>query len=357
MSQILNTVVNMEVHVAIDLVLPKYHDEVDLDVIKRNNDLEKMPQIIFLKNFGIQSSWTIVLMLFNLPAIFFLLTKKIKKEVEFIYIRSNLFLLLAMVAVLFRVPLFYEIHRKPLSSKEQFRDNAVSKMATGIVVISDHLRINYLPYKKKILVAHDGVSLKRFSRTLEKREARERLGLAPEKNLSVYAGTVSKLKGIDFLLVAASLLPEVDFLLVGPFSAEWQNEKFPSNIKLLGKKEQKDIPILLQAADVLLLPHPKGEYSQSPMKLFEYMASGVPIVASRLPSISEVLNDKNAILVEAENGEAIASGITKIISDNKLAQALAEKAYDDVQNYTWEKRGIAVAEFIKKTMRETNLTN
>ena len=285
MSQILNTMVNMETHVVVDLVLPKYHSEAGLDVIKRKHDLEKMPQIIFLKNFGIRNQGTMASIMFNLPAIFFLLTKKIKKEVKFIYIRSSLFLPLAVAAALLRVPLFYEIHRKPLSSKEQFRDNLVSKMATGIIVISDHLRVNYLPYKKNILVAHDGVSLQRFGHTLDKQEARKQFGLAPDKNLSVYAGTVSKLKGIDYLIEAARLLPEVDFLLAGPFSVEFQNKGFSPNIKFLGKKEQKDIAVLLQAADVLLLPHPKGEYSQSPMKLFEYMASGTPIVASRLPSI------------------------------------------------------------------------
>ncbi|MBI2673867.1 MAG: glycosyltransferase family 4 protein [Candidatus Zambryskibacteria bacterium] len=350
MSQILQTVDNITDPVILELVMPYYHEILDLETIKRNNGLKKEPRVMFLKNFGIQSSGTMALILFNLPAIFFLLTKKIKKEVEFIYIRSNLFLPLAFSAYLLRVPIFLEIHRNPLSFGESIRDKAMSRIVTGMIVISDYLRVHYLSYGKKILVAHDAVSLERFGRTLGKEEARKKLGLALKKKISVYAGTVRKLKGVDYLVEAAKRLPEVDFLLVGPVSEEFQNQSFPSNIKLLGKKDQEDIPSLLQAADVLLLPHPKSEYSQSPMKLFEYMASGVPIVASRLPSISEVLNDRNAILVEAENGKALANGIAKAINDIKLSQTLAQQAYNDVQNYTWEKRGIAIAEFIKENI-------
>ncbi len=350
MSQILNTIVNIETHMAINLVLPKYHGEADLDVVKRNNDLDKMSQITFLKNFGIQSSGTFAMILFNIPAILFLCVKKIKKEVDFLYIRSNLFLPLALVARLLFVPIFYEIHRKPLGFGEQIRENIICPFVSGMIVISGYLAEHYRLYRKKIIVAHDGVSLRRFGQTVGRNEARKQLGLDMHKSIALYAGTVRKLKGLDYLIEAAVVLPEVDFLLVGPVEQGYQNKTHNSNIKFMGKKEQKDLPILLQAADVLVIPHPRGEYSQSPMKLFEYMASRRPIVASRLPSISEVLNDKNAILVEAESGEAIARGIERVLSDGHHSRTIAEKAYDDVQNYTWEKRGTAIAEFIKETI-------
>ncbi len=348
MSQILQTVDNITGSVVLDLVMPDYHEVLDLETIKRNNNLKKEPRVIFLNNFGIRSSGTIALILFNLPAIFFLLNKKIKKEVDFLYIRSNLFLPLALVARLLFVPIFYEIHRKPLGFGEHIREKIICPLVSGMIVISGYLAEHYQPYKKKILVAHDSVSLERFGQVIEKNEARRQFGLDMRKSIVLYAGTVRKLKGLDYLIEAAIVLPEVDFLLVGPVEEEYQSKTYNSNIKFLGRKEQKDLPTLLQAADVLVIPHPKGEYSQSPMKLFEYMASRRPIVASRLPSISEVLNDNNAVLVEAESGEALTRGIERVLSDANHSQTIAQKAYDDVQNYTWEKRGVAIAEFIGK---------
>ncbi len=350
-TQILNTVAAISSGLSIYMVLPKYHGKIDFDAVKTNHDLPGMPKLLFLRNFGIRKSGITAFTLFNIPAILFLLKKKMKREVDFLYFRSSYFIPLAITARILNVPFFYEIHRKPISKSERYRDYIMSILSIGIIVISNYMREHYSPYKKKILIAHDAVSLKRFADTTSREEARKSLGILSDENICVYAGTISKLKGIEYVILAARILPKVKFLLVGFVSPEFTKENWPPNVELLGRVEQKDLPKILRAANVLLLPHPKSEYSQSPMKLFEYMASGVPIVASRLPSISEILNDGNAVLVEAENGEALASGIERILGDTYHSQAIAKKAHNDVQNYTWEKRGIAIAGFIK------NLTN
>ena len=353
-SQLLNTVVSIDARLSICLVVPRYYGETKLDLIKENHDLPIMPKVALLRNFGIRNSGIASFILFNLPAIWFLLVKKIKKEADFVYIRSSFFLPLVIAACMLRVPCYYETHRKPMSLSERCRDYIISNLVTGIVVASSYVRDYYLSYKKRILVAHDAVSLKRFAVVIDKKEARRNLGFMLDENICVYTGTISRLKGINYVIDAARGAPKVIFLLVGLVSPEFINADLPPNVRILGKKEQKELPAILHAANVLLLPHPNNEYSQSPMKLFEYMASGVPIVASRLPSISEVLNDQNAILVEANSGEALALGIQKAISDIDFSRAVAERAHNDVQNYTWEKRGIAIAEFIRNTMRIPN---
>ena len=351
--QILNTAVAIDSKLSLCLVLPKYDGKVDFDVVKRNHDLPRMPELILLRNFGIQKSGIAASALFNISAIWFFLQKKLGKNASFLYFRSSYFLPLAIVSYIFRVPFFYETHRRPVSWSERQRDHLMSMLASGIIVISNYMREHYLPYKKRMLVAHDAVSLKRFAKSAanaSRKEAKERFGLAPEEKVCVYAGTISKLKGMEYAIGAARLLPKVNFLLAGIVSPEFADAILPSNVKIVGKMEQKELPNMLQAADVLLLPHPKGEYSQSPMKLFEYMASGVPIVASRLPSISEVLNDENAVLVEPENEKILALGIEKALGDANFSRIIAERAYNDVQNYTWDKRGSVIAGFIKDTL-------
>jgi glycosyltransferase involved in cell wall biosynthesis len=272
--------------------------------------------------------------------------------VDFIYVRANLFLPLVLVAFLLCVPVIYESHRKPMTSGEISRDKILSRLVTGIVVISEYLKSYYEQYGKKVAVAHDAVSLESFNDSLGREKARNLLRLPQEKRIVVYSGTVSNLKGIPYVVSAAKVLPDVDFLLAGIIAQEFRNIELPKNMKLLGRKDQKEIPTLLQAADVLLLPHPKGEYSQSPMKLFEYMASGVPIVASKLPSLCEVLNDSNAVLVEPENPDSLVGGIEKVFSDRANAQTLAAQARGDVNEYTWEKRGGMIAAFIRAELNK-----
>ncbi len=350
--QILSTAAYLSPELSLSVVLPKYHiGGVDFETVKNNHGLSQMPNVVFLRNFGIRKSGIVAFAIFNIPAIFFLLWKKINQDVDYIYFRTSYFLPVAFVAFILNIPFFYETHRRPISWSERKRDHVMSRMATGIVVISEYMREHYVSYKKKILVAHDAVSLKRFAAVVDRGKSRNKLGVMLDDKVCVYSGTISKLKGIDTLISTARLLPNLRFFLAGIVSPEFANATLPSNVKILGKLEQKELPSILQAADVLLLPHPKGEYSQSPMKLFEYMASGVPIVASRLPSICEILNEKNAILVEPGNEKSLAQGIERAINNDNLSQTISKKAYDDVQNHTWEKRGFAITEFIKNTLK------
>jgi glycosyltransferase involved in cell wall biosynthesis len=77
----------------------------------------------------------------------------------------------------------------------------------------------------------------------------------------------------------------------------------------------------------------------SPLKMFEYMASGKPIIASRLEVIEEVLKDKkNALLVASDNIHEWAESIRLLKEDRFLAKRLGEQAKEDVKIYTWDER-------------------
>jgi len=106
----------------------------------------------------------------------------------------------------------------------------------------------------------------------------------------------------------------------------------------------------LFAADALVLPNSaKAKISShytSPLKLFEYMASRRPIVASDLPSLREVLRDgENAVLVKPDNPRALAEGIERALSDAELAARIGRQAREDVEQYTWEKRAVNITTF------------
>ncbi len=92
----------------------------------------------------------------------------------------------------------------------------------------------------------------------------------------------------------------------------------------------------------------------SPLKLFDYMAAGRPIIASDLPVFRTILeHGRNAWLVEPDSGEALATGIQQVLHDPELAARLTEQAAQDIRQYTWEKRARTILErFAPEALRD-----
>ncbi len=111
------------------------------------------------------------------------------------------------------------------------------------------------------------------------------------------------------------------------------------------------LAIYQKACDALLMPFPFTKhyaYYMSPLKMFEYMASKRPIIASDLPSIREILNKNNSILVQPDDFNDLSDGVDRIIINKELSRRLAEQAFKDVQEYSWMKRVNRILNFIKK---------
>lgn len=184
--------------------------------------------------------------------------------------------------------------------------------------------------------------------------ARSDLGLPPG-HLAMYVGHLYDWKGVGVVVEAARLskIENLTFVFVGGTDADLARFRIETkdvrNIFFLGRRPHQEVPALIQSADVLLLPNiPSTQESilyTSPIKMFEYMASGVPIVASGLPSIQEVLNDRNSILVEPGNAKDLLDGISKALSGE--AKERAAQAKKDIQQYTWESRVQKILRFIK----------
>ncbi|NEO66149.1 MAG: glycosyltransferase, partial [Moorea sp. SIO4G2] len=115
------------------------------------------------------------------------------------------------------------------------------------------------------------------------------------QKLVVYSGGLYRFKGVNLLVDVAKELPQIQFVFAGGNQAQVQSyqqlakEKQANNVTFLGYIPHQQLPSLLQAADVLAHPHCSGEAASftSPLKLFEYMASGTPIVATEIPPLME----------------------------------------------------------------------
>lgn len=204
----------------------------------------------------------------------------------------------------------------------------------------------------RIIVAPDAVDLSAFLSPESQKSARERLGLPLNEKIALYIGRLDAWKGVDAFYGAAQLLlPGMRAAIIGGEQEEIASlkERY-SNIIFLGFRPYRELADNQSAADVLVLPNTaknalSARYT-SPLKLFTYMTSGKPIVASDIPSIREILDENTAILVKSDNAQALAEGIQKVIADPALGARLASAARLKVEQYTWKNRAKQVLSFI-----------
>jgi len=165
-----------------------------------------------------------------------------------------------------------------------------------------------------------------------------------------YAGHLYPWKGIDVLIEALSKLPACRGLVVGGLDGEpdlararaLADRLAPGRVTFAGMVEPPQVAALLQQADVLVLPNIASRISSaytSPLKLFEYMASGRPVIASDLPALREVLRpESNAVLVEPGSADALAGAVRRLVADPALGRRLAAQAWTDMAGYSWDTR-------------------
>ncbi len=253
-----------------------------------------------------------------------------------------------------RKKVFYEIHGEPTRFEKLFVKWTLHRL-DGIIFLNNYIAEYYSDMNKNVMIAQDGVDLSLFAKKEERKLLRQKLNLAKDKKIVMYSGHLYKWKGIFTLLDSTAYLPEsyAIYILGGTQDDIARVKHYISangikNVTLLGYVDYGNVAQYLLAADILVLPNSsKSKFSNiytSPLKLFEYMASGNIIVATDVPSSREILNKKNSILVQPDNPEDLAAGIKR--AANTKASRLAEKCLEDVTSYSWDERAKNILEFI-----------
>ena len=160
------------------------------------------------------------------------------------------------------------------------------------------------------------------------------LGVAAGTPVVLYTGTFEAYQGLDLLLAAAGRLarrvPDILFVLVGGRPDQIAGARrlaeaagAAGHVRFTGERPAEEIPAYLDAADVLVSPRSTG--TNTPLKIYQYLRSGRPIVATRLLTHTQVLDDEVAILTEP-TAEDFAGGIARALEDAALARRVGDRA-------------------------------
>ena len=166
-----------------------------------------------------------------------------------------------------------------------------------------------------------------------------------------YAGHLYPWKGVSVLLNALASLPHAQGMIIGGHPGERDLERtraeaerlgLGARVTMTGLLNPGEVAARLADADILVLPNTETTLSArytSPLKLFEYMAAGKPIVASRLASLEEVLeHERSALLVPPGDPAALAAAIETLTRRPGLADRLARCAFERAVDYSWDRR-------------------
>ncbi|NJM71922.1 MAG: glycosyltransferase family 4 protein [Scytonema sp. RU_4_4] len=255
------------------------------------------------------------------------------------------------------IPVIWEKH-EPINDDSPSRKFFDDKNFIGFVTISPQLLDQYIKHglsPEKSLFVHSGVDLSNFLPYQSKDFARQKLSFAQDEKIILYSGHLYEHKGIPTLLETARLMPEYKFVLVGGWTNDINKVKEDcknlnlNNVKIVGHVVQSELASYLYAADVLILPTSKSWHlseTTSPLKLFEYMATRRPIVASALPTINTVLRDReNALLAQPDEPLSFKQAIVQLFENPTLASVIAERAFEEVHNFTWDSRVERILQF------------
>lgn len=181
----------------------------------------------------------------------------------------------------------------------------------------------------------------------------------------LYVGHFYRWKGVYTLLDAAKDINAAVVLIGGTKEdyakvGQYIKEHGISNAHLGSFMPHNEVIRFIKSAHVLVLPNTaQEERSQkytTPIKLFEYMASGVPIVASNIASFTPYLtHNQNALLCDPDSASALADAVNQIIKDYDRAEKFAQSARESAKRHTWDSRARMIADFIKKTHQQINI--
>jgi glycosyltransferase involved in cell wall biosynthesis len=190
------------------------------------------------------------------------------------------------------------------------------------------------PAARTVLIENAPGSAEDQATPAQAEAVRQTLGLAPETPVVLYTGTFEAYQGLDLLFdamrIVATRRPDARLLLAGgkpdqiaQAAAQVRERRIDGVTIFAGERPAAEIPAYLLASTVLVSPRSRG--TNTPLKIYQYLRSGKPIVATRLLTHTQVLDDETAILT-GSTPEEFADGILQALEHPSRAAEIGRRA-------------------------------
>ena len=224
---------------------------------------------------------------------------------------------------------------------EQPALRAATVVACGTDLVAEQvLRLGVEP--ERILITPTGVDLNRFTPPPDGKEVRARLGL-DGKVVIGWSGSFRGFHVLEQLVAAAPRSQETVLLLVGdgPQRARIEALVAEAGIEAVftGTVSAAELPRHLAAMDVGVVMGDPRSFYYSPLKLAEYLAAGLPVVAPDVAPLGKLLDpDTNAVLYPAGEVSALRRGLTELAADEQRRRHLREGALASAPQWSWDEQ-------------------
>jgi uncharacterized SAM-binding protein YcdF (DUF218 family)/glycosyltransferase involved in cell wall biosynthesis len=217
-------------------------------------------------------------------------------------------------------------------------EQALFRDADLVFVTSEKLRQRAAELSPRVHLFPFGVSLATFERV------REEGGPLPEDLAKLprpvvgYVGGLHQWVDQDLVCEVARRLPQVTFAFIGPAQVDVSRLAALPNIVLLGKRDHAEVPKYVRGFDAAIVPYLLSEYTSNvyPTKLNEYLAMGVPVVATDLAEIRRFEQDHGDVIAIGRTPAEFASGIERALCDH--TPETRARRIDVARSNSWERR-------------------
>jgi glycosyltransferase involved in cell wall biosynthesis len=321
----------------VTVITPKFDNRFSSSV----NSFEMRMPFDKIREFGLKQNHVISKLTFNAWKYLYPLKlfKVIKRKDNLIWLRD---IRMSLIFCLFRYKVVCEIHREP-SIISKFELKILNSMSNAtMAVISDELRTKLKLNYKNSVIAPMSVNENELIREVKNYDS--------EKFVVGYVGSIhssgNKLS-IEIILEAARFLektdPIIEFRLIG-FSIEdvdeHNGESYPDNIKFFGRLSRTELLRELDLFNVGLVIYPDTKYffDSFPIKIVEYAARRIPIIASKTRAHQRILGKDKALYFELNSGASLIKCISELATNKGIGQLISENGFNWVKCLTYENR-------------------
>lgn len=303
---------------------------------------------------------------YNIPAYLKLRRAYRSFKPDFLYERYNLYLRAGLwLKRRYKVPMILEVN-SPLAQERikqgglafrrlaQHFEESIWGEADAVLPVTNVLAdiiARTRQTRDGIFVIPNGVDLARFGAIVARDLAKHRLGLDQSVVLG-FTGFIRPWHGLEWAIEALSSLPRNVHLLVvgdGPareaLETQAREAQVSERVHFVGRVDHTQITAYMNAFDIAL--QPRAVAYASPLKLFEYMALALPVIAPDQPNIREILkHNETALLFDPASKQAFMDCINSLCSDPALGPRLGKAARVAIETipYTWQHNAARVAE-------------